>query len=372
MVIKHPLKEIFKIHGGMSGLTEKIIYENQAKNPEDNIPVFSSATDKSFLLPKVNKNLIINGKPIKTFSHNKNYIIITRNGKAGLMNIISGIDFTINDHAYVMELKKSFENKIDLEYFIFKYQSIFLNFVSSKNANGTFSKEIVENLEIEIDLEAQKEFISKYNKQKILQNKINEMIEEIETQLKKIVNLNTKTKKFLISELFYITTGKRITQKEVYNHPGNLPIVSAQTDNSFWYADKKWLSKFKKNGKSLIFNQPCITWVCVGRAGTMFYRDFEFFLTDNAGVLIPKNNNINLKWFIVTYQEKIRALRQGDRNGQSTMFKEHMANIEVEMPIKENGRINREIQDKIYSEYKRLINLKDKLKTIQKMIGENI
>lgn len=366
---KFPLKEVFKIHGGNSVLTEKTIYENQAKDPQDNIAVFSSATEEAFLLPKVDKNLSIEGKPIKSFSKDKKYIIIARNGKAGLMDIIEDIDFTINDHAYVMELKKPFKDKVNLNYFIIRYQRDFLDFVSSKDSNGTFSKEIAQNYEIElVAIKDQNNFIEEYNKKQRLANKINDSILNINKQIEKITEINSQTKKFLISELFRVTSGKRIVQREVYNNPGTLPIVSAQTDDSFWYASKEWLSTFNKNGKSLIFNQPCISWVCVGRAGTMFYRDFEFYLTDNAGVLSPKSNNINLKWFIATYQEKIRDLRQGDRQGQSTMFTEHMSNIEVEIPVKENGEIDLELQNTIYAEYEKLINFKTKLENILQKI----
>jgi len=362
---KFPIKEIFKIHGGNSVLTEKTIYENQAKDPKDNISVFSSATDEAFLLPKIDKNSSIKGKAIKSFSKDKKYIIITRNGKAGLMNIVSDIDFTINDHAYVMELKKPFKDKVNLDYFIIRYQRDFLDFVSSKDSNGTFSKEIAQNYEIElVSIEDQNSFMVEYNKKQRIVNKINNSILDINKQIEKITEINSQTKKFLISELFKVISGKRIVQREVYNNPGTLPIVSAQIDNSFWYASKEWLSTFNKNGKSLIFNQPCISWVCVGRAGTMFYRNFEFYLTDNAGVLLPKSNKINLKWFIATYQEKIRDLRQGDRQGQSTMFTEHMANIEVEIPVKENGEIDIDLQNEIYAEYKRLSDIKEKLQLI--------
>jgi len=71
-----------------------------------------------------------------------------------------------------------------------------------------------------------------------------------------------------------------------------------------------------------------------------------------------------LKWFIATYQEKIRDLRQGDRQGQSTMFTEHMANIEIEIPVKENAEIDIDLQNEIYAEYKRLSDIKDKLESI--------
>ena len=66
--------------------------------------------------------------------------------------------------------------------------------------------------------------------------------------------------------------------------------------------------------------------------------------------------------------KKIRDLRQGDREGQSTMFTEHMSNIEVEIPIKENDEINIDLQNKIYAEYEKLINFKSKLENILKKI----
>ena len=364
---KFLIKEIFKIHGGVSGLTEKVIYENQAENDEDNISVFSSASEETFFLPKVDKNTKIKDKAIKVFSKEKKYIIVARNGKAGLMGIIENIDFTINDHAYILEVKKNFIGKIDLEYFISKYQKVFLDFVTSKDSNGTFSKEIAENYEVII--EPIKDIAHSYavqNKSNKITSSIKKYLKDIDNQLSKIVITNKLSKKFKISNIFNITSGVRIVKEEVYNNPGTLPIVSAQTDDSFWYADEKWLSTFTKNGKSLIFDIPCISWVCVGRAGTMFYRDFKFYLTDNAGVLTPKNNKINLKWFIATYQEKIRDLRQGDRQGQSTMFTEHMANIEVEIPVKESGEIDIEQQNIIYAEYKRLLDIKEKLESIIK------
>jgi len=366
-VNKYPLKEIFKIHGGNSVLTEKIIYENQAKDPKDNIAVYSSATEEAFSLPKVDKNLLINDKHIKTFSKDKSYIIIARNGKAGLMNIISGIDFTINDHAYVMELKKPFIDKMNLEYFIFKYQLDFLGFVSGKSNNATFSKEISENYEIEIEpIGIQNKFIkivkTKYN----IRNHISNNIVLINEQLEKVIKPSEKTKKFLMSELFNITSGVRITQKEVYQNAGDLPIITSQTSNNgiAWYGDRQWLSTFRKNGKSLIFTEPCITWTKEGNAGKMFYRDYDFFSIDVSGILTLKRNiNINFHWFMVTFQSYFYT-KVTSQGGQGKLYEEQMANIEVEIPVKENGEIDIDLQNEIYAEYKRLADIKEKLESL--------
>jgi len=41
-----------------------------------------------------------------------------------------------------------------------------------------------------------------------------------------------------------------------------------------------------------------------------------------------------------------------------------MANIEVEIPVKENGEIDRDLQNEIYAEYKRLSYVKEKIESI--------
>lgn len=364
---KFPIKEVFKIHGGVSGLTEKVIYENQSKDPEKNIYVYSGATEKRFHLPKVNSNLIINEKRIKTFSKKNEYILISRKGKAGYMQLIKDTNFTINDDAYIMQVKKNFIDKVNLDYFIHKYQKFFLNFVSSKDSNGTFSKEIAENYEIEIEeIETQKSFIKIKKNKSNLNTKILNQIDLINEQLKKIVKPTTKTKKFLMSELFNITSGVRITQKEVYQNSGDLPIVTSQTSNNgiAWYGSREWLSTFSKNGKSLIFTEPCITWTKEGNAGKMFYRDYDFFSIDVSGVLTPKRNiEINLHWFMVTFQSYFYT-KVTSQGGQGKLYEEQMANIEVEIPVNENGEIDLELQNTIYAEYEKLINFKTKLENI--------
>jgi len=367
---KFLIKEIFKIHGGVGGLTEKVIYDNQAYNQEDNIYVFSGATEEKYHLPKVDKNLKINDRPIKVFSDKHDYILVARKGKAGVLKLISGVSFTINDDAYIMQLKKNFIKKVNLSHFINKYQKTFFDFVSSKDSNGTFSKEIAENYEVVIEPieDIEHYYIAVQNKNNKIISSIKKHLEDIDNQLTKTVITNKLSKKFLISELFDITSGVRITQKEVYYNQGNIPIVTSQTSNEgiAWHGNKEWLSKFEKNTKKLIFTEPCITWTKEGNAGKMFFRDYAFFPIDVAGVLRLKTNvNINLHWFLAVFQNYI-YMQTTSKGGQGKLYEEQMANIEVEIPVKENGEIDIEQQNIIYAEYKRLLDIKENLESIIK------
>lgn len=60
------------------------------------------------------------------------------------MKLIEQEEFTINDHAYVMTLKDSWREKINLRWFIYQYQELFYNLLSSKSDNATFNKSYVE------------------------------------------------------------------------------------------------------------------------------------------------------------------------------------------------------------------------------------
>ena len=96
----------------------------------------------------------------------------------------------------------------------------------------------------------------------------------------------------------------------------------------------------------------------------MFYRSFEFFLSENGGVLVPKNNYINLHWFIIEQQDNIINIKQGNEGGQSIISLEQILNLEVEIPVKENGEIDKDLQNEIYAEYKRLLDIKGKIQEI--------
>lgn len=166
-----------------------------------------------------------------------------------------------------------------------------------------------------------------------------------------------------VSDVFYVKTGVRITEEEVYNNPGNLPCVTAQTLNNgiTWYADKKWLDKFEKNGDKVLVNEECITWSKDGYAGKLFYRNYEFFPNDHCGVLIPREEFrelINLKWFVYTQQDLImsHALQS---NSQPMLYNEQMSIIEFSLPTNDDETIDINTQNDIVDEFEKLIRLKN-------------
>lgn len=357
---KFSVKEVFIIHGGNSGLTEKLIYQNQSKVEAENIPVFSSATEQAFHLPKVSKNVNINNKPIKTFSADKSYIIVARNGKAGLMNVITGIDFTINDHAYIFELKRAFIGKVDLYYFIKRYQNDFLEFVSSKGGNGTFSKEIAENYEVEIpDMKIQN-VVSREQKRLL---SLRDSLCQIQIQLQNNNNYFIESgKSHLIGELFHHFQGHQLTDKYIYDNPGDYPVYTG-ADNEI----KGFMNSPLFEDETRL---PCLIYQTKGNNEYKSKVVRKLFNANNTAVLYVKKSmkhlvNIDYIQLIISNNMKLSISSQEGVSYIDTKI----LNTEIFLPKLEE-------QDRIVNQANKVRLLQEEIEKaldeINKRINENI
>lgn len=138
---------IFNIKGGNCGLTEHFIYQNQPTNENEKIPFFTGSIDYSEI-KYVSKDSKIGTSLLKIFKSPS--IIVVRKGLAGRMKLITKDSYTINDDAYVFELKESWKDKINLRWFMYQYKELFSNLVTSKSDNATFNKEYAERQNIGI------------------------------------------------------------------------------------------------------------------------------------------------------------------------------------------------------------------------------
>ena len=180
-IYNEKIGEIFNIKGGNSGLTEKFIYYNQPTNEDEKIQVFSGATVKSNLMGYISKNARPKGRKLKIFYMPA--ILVVRKGIAGKMTYIEKEEFTTNDDTYVLTHQKEWKNKINLRWFVYQYQELFYNIITSKSDNATFNKQYAEKQIIKIpDIEFQNKFANKLIK-------IDNMIEKLENLKDKIENL---------------------------------------------------------------------------------------------------------------------------------------------------------------------------------------
>lgn len=374
------LGNIVDIKGGNSSLTKNNIYYKMPEEEKESIPVYSGAVSCDspigFLdIDKTNDIKVYKGPAV----------IICRKGKSGKMKYIEDKLFTINDDAYAMYVKKEYNNKVNLKWLSFSLQKLFYSISTAKEGNGTFSKQYAEKQVVEIpDIDKQVRQIQAYEDLIKYENILLTINDKIDEFLKRIHTSKEMTK-YTISDVFYIDTGKRITKNSIYNNLNRfigrediIPIISSGTidDGIFAYASKEWLNetyrrkKIIKNtwtpwnnykGASLIIDRPCITWNTDGDAGSLFYRNDEFFPTDHCGVLIPKEefaSSINLKYFV--YTQKYSFKQNTDRGN---LHKEQMASLKFELP-------DIEIQNKICEKINKVIEIKMKINKITKEIED--
>lgn len=141
------ISKIINFVGGNNELTEEFVYNNQPNNEEETIPILSGATLKSNFMGYISRQAHPNNNILKIFSAPS--VLVTRNGVyAGTMIYLDKGDFTINDHAYILTLKNDWKEKINLRWFVYQYQELFYNIVSSKSDNATFNKTYAERQKI--------------------------------------------------------------------------------------------------------------------------------------------------------------------------------------------------------------------------------
>lgn len=322
-------------------------------NGED-IPVYSSSTSNNGLMGKIDKKYI----HIFTSTGEAGNLTWTTNGYAGTV-FLRDSNFLMTEKCGKLVIREEYKEKINPKWLEIYLNSITKQYVTSQGGNGKLEKSQMDNIPIEIaDIEIQNDIVKKYIQKQNLIKSMKKIRQSLNEQSKSIVEI-TDGDIYKIKDLFYVFSGVRITEEQVYKHRGEIPCVTSQTTDEgiAWRGDEEWLSKFNKKGRSLIIDDECITWTKDGvNAGTLFYRNYKFFPNDHCGVLIPKVK-INLKWFIYNYQSYIFS-KVAFKESQGMLYDEIMANINIMVP-------DISIQNEIQKSYN---NIMKRIKSIDKII----
>ena len=171
-------------------------------------------------------------------------------------------------------------------------------------------------------------------------------------------------KEYSLDDVFKVESGKRITEQEVYQHLGKVPVVTSKTSEKgiSWYADKEWLIR---NGK--IYDGELLTWTKEGYAGKLFFRNYPFFPIDVCGVLILRDEfkgKVNLHWFLFTQQDNFYK-NVYSKGSQGKLYQESTKNIKFLL-------LEKKIQDELAKKYWELNILKEDTKKILREINQTL
>ena len=128
--------------------------------------------------------------------------------------------------------------------------------------------------------------------------------------------------KVYVSDICYISRGVVISKDDIRDNPGKYPVFSSQTENGGCLGR---IGTYAYDGKY-------ITWTTDGaNAGTVFYREGKFSITNVCGLLKIKANNVDIKYlYYILSIEAPKFVNSG--MGNPKLMSNVMARIQIPLP----------------------------------------
>jgi type I restriction-modification system DNA methylase subunit len=145
--------------------------------------------------------------------------------------------------------------------------------------------------------------------------------------------------------LFSVERGSgKYTKKYAQAHIGKYPLYSGNTSGEYAFID------------SYDYNVPCLTWAIDGLAGFMMIHRSPFSATNHRGVLLPKEEIIDLDYLKFAIEPILRKTKKGriGENGENeyTSLPPFMLkDLEIGLPIDSKGNISLNLQQEIAASY---------------------
>lgn len=260
--------------------------------------------------------------------------------------------FSTNDHHRPMILNSEFSSNIDLMYIRTTLQEILLSsgeFAWSKTA----SKDKISKLSIpipidnngEFDLQAQKNISAQIEFVSQLKETFNHKRMQIINSNVSIDTSNYSMVHIPLSRILNPTKGRATyTRKYGETHKGDYPVFSASSLTPLTYID------------TYDYDGDYLSWSTNGFAGTVTVLKGRFSINGDRGVLIPKIPEIDilyLRYILEPIFRKLAKGRKGDHGEDefTKLYPSMIENINVPLPVDENGEISVKLQKEIASAY---------------------
>lgn len=167
-----------------------------------------------------------------------------------------------------------------------------------------------------------------------------------------------------LTEAFDIFRGSgQYTKSYVQNHSGIYPLYSGNTVGEFANID------------AFDYNTPCLSWAIDGLAGYIMIHEGPFSATNHRGVLVRKNEKIDLHYAKYVLEPIFREMKKGreGNNGENeyTSLPPFMIkDLSFPLPLDENGEPDLAMQRKIASKHVSIEQTKESINEIKERIAE--
>ncbi len=352
------------------------VRKQDIQKAQGEIPFYSSSKFEGEVMGYVSdkiKDIVSNAKKF-----NGKFLTVNADGSVGKVFIREG-EFYLND---VVNIIKILNKKILYEYLLYELQNKIDMLGYGSWDKKLYKTELKQELSVEIpidengefDVLKQREIAEKYRKIEQIKNKLKEDFEKIE-EMKIDINSKYETKTIYVTDdknraeegIFEAEKGNaKYTKQYMHNHTGEFPVYSSQTSD---------LGKIG-NIDTFDYDEECFTWTTDGTyVGTVFYRNGKFSITTHCGILRVKpkyKDKVDFEYLNFILNQTLPNYKLGEGSNKR-LGTERMKEVQIEIPIDENGEFDTEKQKEIADKFKKIEEIKTKLKdNYEKMINSKV
>jgi type I restriction enzyme M protein len=156
---------------------------------------------------------------------------------------------------------------------------------------------------------------------------------------------------------FAVRSGTRVTSKQVKEHPGTIPVYSCFREASLikGKADEDWL----RSVGMVIETGPIVTINANGASiGRVFVRDEKCAITDDVIIIEIKHPALDKEYVAVQLRQ---AIAEGNFIYEAKLFQGRVKELEIEIPIAEDGAVDVEQQGRISAAMSRFDTIRQRI-----------
>lgn len=174
-----------------------------------------------------------------------------------------------------------------------------------------------------------------------------------------------------ISEIFDLSTktnGSKFTKSFIDKNKGTIPVYSASK-----FPDIVDYGYVKDNLEGIKYFENCLTWNIDGSIGKVYFRKGRFSLSEKVIPLILRaelKDKLDLEYLKYTIETEFAKRSFGFDNKAG---KGKIQDIEIKIPVKEDGEIDLEMQKSVSEKYKRIEAIKKSItEELEKLTSSEI
>jgi type I restriction-modification system DNA methylase subunit len=215
-----------------------------------------------------------------------------------------------------------------------------------------------------IDIKKQKEIIDRYNAVQEIKKQVREYREKIK-EIKVEIRDNYQYKSVKIKDICnFPTTNSKITKEFCLKHQGSIPVYASSKN------ERSVLGHIVDNLENVHYYSNCLSWNRNGSVGYVFIRKGKFATNeDHRAMLVRNEYNKQISKLYLKYEIEKQLLISGfsflNKCGVDKIKK-----INIEIPIKPNGKFDLKAQKEIANKYEKIEEIKTiidvELKKIEK------